>query len=818
MTGAALRASLRLAWLPVAALAVGWMVSLTPLHRQFSAGVDDTVQQVAAQPVRYDDVVLIDFDNASLEALMPQLGPWPYARNVHATLLEFLREAGARTVVFDVVFGEPRDGDGQFAQTLARRPDTILAAAAMRDRLEQPPAAASDLTRLSLPAAHGDTFMHWPSATVPTPALLAVLPHLGSLGVVTTSLDADGRLRRLPLLHEVNGRLLPSLALAPLIAEQPGATLNVEPRALQLGPHRWATDAGALVRVALPRNATDLPWLPASLVLGAALGNVDPGDVRQALAGRTVFIGISAFMGDQVATAQGQFAGAAVLAQVYGSLKRGDLLRPAPWPVALAIVAIGLLPTLLLMRRGRPAALPDNLAALLSLLTIAVAAVVLQQLWRLQVSPLLPMTAVAIGLLLTLLLQVNWAARANRDLRQAQLAADSANAAKSEFLAGVSHELRTPLHAVLGMADALAQTPLNTDQAHYVEVFRDAGRTLSSLIDDLLDLSRIEASRLNLDVQPFRIDALLQGQMALFKTRAAAKGLQLRWNVAEGVGPAVHGDQRRLAQILTNLVGNALKFTREGGVEVSLARQPDGLVHVQVRDTGIGIASSELDRVFEPFAQADCSVSRHFGGTGLGLSISKRLVSLMGGRIWAESTPAAGSTFHFTAQLPPADLAEVPALSPPTTPAPEPVAAAAPVHLLLVEDNEVNVMVIEAMLKGSPHTLDIASNGEAAIELFRQRRYGLVLMDVHMPGMDGYTATRTMRQIEAEQSRPATAIVALTAGAFDTDRRDSLAAGCTGHLTKPLGQRELLAAVAQHGAASRPDPAQNRLDPAGDRA
>ena len=202
-------------------------------------------------------------------------------------------------------------------------------------------------------------------------------------------------------------------------------------------------------------------------------------------------------------------------------------------------MAIGLLPTLLLMRRGRPAALPDNLAALLSLLTIAVAAVVLQQLWRLQVSPLLPMTVVAIGLLLTLLLQVNWAARANRDLRQAQLAADSANAAKSEFLAGVSHELRTPLHAVLGMADALAQTPLNTDQAHYVEVFRDAGRTLSSLIDDLLDLSRIEASRLNLDVQPFRIDALLQGQMALFETRAAAKGLQLRWNVTEGVGPAV---------------------------------------------------------------------------------------------------------------------------------------------------------------------------------------------------------------------------------------------------------------------------------------
>jgi len=335
-------------------------------------------------------------------------------------------------------------------------------------------------------------------------------------------------------------------------------------------------------------------------------------------------------------------------------------------------------------------------------------------------------------------------------------------------------------------------------------VFRDAGQTLTSLIDDLLDLSRIEASRLSLDVQVFRTETLVQSQLALFTPRAIAKGLLLQWQVDANVGAALRGDPRRFAQVLTNLVGNSIKFTREGKVQVTLSRQPDGLLHAQVRDTGIGIAPTALERIFEPFAQADGSVSRQYGGTGLGLSISRRLVGLMGGRLWAESTPGAGSTFHFTAQLPQADPAEA-----------GPVAAAAvsatgtvvtqAVYVLLVEDNEVNVMVVSAMLKGSPHTLDIATSGEAAIDLFRQHRYGLVLMDVHMPGMDGYTATRIMRQLEAAASRPPTAILALTAGAFDTDRRASLEAGCNGHLTKPLGKQELLAAVALHGAPSQPD-------------
>lgn len=804
MGRADLTAKLRLAWLPLAALILGWLISLAPLHRQFSAAVDDAIQVAVARPVSHDEVALIDFDNASLDALLPRLGAWPYPRDVHATLLEFLRESGARTVVFDIVFGEPRDGDPLLAKALARRPDTVLAAAAMRDRLEQPSTAADRLARLSMPLVPGLPVVHWPSVTTPPPGLLAALPGFGAVGVVTTTVDADGLLRRLPLLHDVGGRLMPSLALAPLLAERPDAKLQLEPGSVRLGPHHWITDEALRVRVVPPRNPQDLPVVPASQVLGAALGALDPAQMRRALAGRTVFIGVSAFLGDQVATAQGPFTGAALLAQVFASLKRGDLVQPAPWPLVLAVVLLAVLPGLLLVRRGGPAALQDNLATGFGLFLIPGGALLLQWVWRLELSPLWPLTVLVIGHLLTLMLQVHWATRANRKLGQARLAADAANAAKSEFLAGVSHELRTPLHAVLGMADALAQTPLNADQSRYVAVFRNAGSTLASLIDDLLDLSRIEASRLSLDVQPLRVEALLQAQRSLFAPRAAAKGLQLDLQVDASVGPAVHGDARRLAQVLTNLLGNAIKFTREGSVAVTLSRRPDGLVHVQVRDTGIGIAGSDLERIFEPFAQGHGSLSRSYGGTGLGLSISRQLVKLMGGRLWAESMPGLGSTFHFTAQLPAADPAQLSPDRPPAAAEASGAGSPAPVHLLLVEDNEVNVMVLQAMLQSSPHTLDIANSGEQAIELFRQRSYGLVLMDVHMPGMDGYTATRAMRAIEAAGSRPTTAILTLTAGAFDTDRRASLDAGCTGHLSKPLSRQELLDAVALHGSASSP--------------
>jgi signal transduction histidine kinase/DNA-binding response OmpR family regulator len=795
-------AALRLAALPLGALGVAWLMALAPLHAQLSAGVDDAMLRATAPTAPFHDVALIDFDDGSLAALQPRLGPWPYKRDVYAALVDFLRDAGARAIVFDIVFGEPRDGDAAFARTIAKRPDVVLAAAAVRDQVEQRALVASSLDRVSAPSLLGGPITRWPAVTLPTSELLAPLSQVGSVGVITTTLDADGKLRRLPLLHGFGSGSLPSLALAALLIEFQGEPpmLEILTSEVRWGQHRWPIDAQAMARLALPGNAADIPSLPASTVLRAALGEIDAARVRSAVLGRTVFIGSSAFLSDSVVTPQGQLSGAAVLASAYEALRRDDVIRAASWPLDAALIGIALLPCLLVAHRGRAAVLRDGAAAGAALVFIVAAAVVVLHRYRVLASPLLPLTIVVVGFVLSALLQVRWTARANQALRDERLTAQAANAAKSEFLAGVSHELRTPLHAVLGMADALSSTPLNPEQRRYVEVFRNAGSTLASLIDDLLDLSRIEASRLTLDLQPFAMRDLLAAQMALFEPRASAKGLTLSLQVLDGIGPAVIGDAKRFAQVLVNLVGNAIKFTQLGGVAITIEREPQGLVHVRIADTGIGIARSRLKMIFEPFTQADGSVTRDYGGTGLGLAITKQLVTLMGGQVWVESEPGLGSTFHFTADMPITDRpTEAAAASTGSTLAAPPGGQPTAVRILLAEDNDVNVLVVEAMLKGSAHSLDIAANGETAVEMFRANNYGLVLMDVHMPGMGGYAATRAIRDFEAEQGRAPTPILALTASAFASDRIASAAAGCTGHLAKPLGQQQLLDAISKHG-------------------
>ena len=451
-------------------------------------------------------------------------------------------------------------------------------------------------------------------------------------------------------------------------------------------------------------------------------------------------------------------------------------------------------------------------AALAAVLAIGLATAFAWRASRLQVSPLLPLTVVALGLLFTMLQQLRAAADANRRLREQRLAADAANAAKSEFLASVSHELRTPLHAVLGMADVLSGTALSADQRRYVEIFRTAGTNLVALIDDLLDLSRIEAGQLALDAQPFALDPLLADTRALLAPRAQAKGLALSMRTVGEPGPMLLGDAGRLRQVLVNLAGNAIKFTPSGGVEVEIERGADGLLHGRVSDSGIGIDRSKFDAIFEPFVQADGGVARLYGGTGLGLAISRRLVRLMGGDLSVDSEPGRGTTFHFSVRMPAtaATAATAAAATPRagmavmTTPAA--TAPQAGVDILLAEDNEVNVIVIEAMLAGSGHRLRVAYDGETAVALYAAGDYGLVLTDVQMPGMDGHAATRAIRDIERTRGRPRTPVVALTANAFESDRAASLDAGCDAHLCKPLARGRLLQTIAELGVP-RPAPA-----------
>lgn len=395
--------------------------------------------------------------------------------------------------------------------------------------------------------------------------------------------------------------------------------------------------------------------------------------------------------------------------------------------------------------------------------------------------------------------------RVEVELKLAIANAESANRTKSDFLASMSHEIRTPLNAIMGIADLLAKTPLTLEQDRYVQIFRRAGDNLLNLINDILDLSKVEASQLELERTGFSLPDLLEKVIEMVAVRAQEKGLVLRCKITADVPPNLIGDPTRLQQVLLNLLGNAIKFTAAGSVSLRVTPDFDAAVPAALRftisDTGIGIADDNHRRVFERFKQGDSSTSGRFGGSGLGLTISKRLVEAMGGRIWLQSVIDQGSVFSFAVPF------EIWAGAPPRAAADlghEPQAAMPPLRILLVEDSADNVLITAAYLADTPYRLEVAKNGAIACDMFAAIPYDLVLMDRQMPIMDGLAATRKIRAWEVANGRSPTPIIALTASALKGDRETCLAAGCTAFLTKPIKQDVLLQAIKDRALPPQP--------------
>lgn len=766
-----------------AALLIVGLFSQTTFYPPMVWTYEDALQRLLGKPLAFANVVAIDVDEESMRRLEPELGAWPYARDAYAGVARFLAAEGARAIVFDILFSEPREGDDALARALDRR--GVLAAAALPHPLQRPVAYHEQLGRAALVAADPARpagAQTWPDLTLP---LEKFTRSSGArIGVISLVVDADGTLRRQQLLHRAYGALLPNLALAALLAAAPADAPEVRTGELRLGARAWPLNADGSAALRFPSNAAALPVVPYHQLLAAARGEQGTAHIGEIVRDKIVFIGSSsAVLGDFAFTPAGRLPGLHLNALFTELLLEGRVQRPAvAWLDAL-LLALALAVPVAMVRRGAGARPSEYLLGLgVILLVVPGAGIALLaagqgSAWAAATLSGIAAQAFAIGAWQFALY------REKQRLFYEKLAAQEASRMKTEFLNHMTHELRTPITAIMGFNKVNQFTDdLGREQrVHNSEIVGRNCEHLLALVNNNLDLARIEAGQLLIERRPAEVAALLQDVHSTMRLLAGEKGLALALEIEGALPPALLIDAVRLRQVLINLLGNGIKFTAQGEVALR-ARWEAGELRLNVSDSGVGVPAEDLPHIFEPFRRGGGS---RVSGTGLGLAITRRLVELMGGAIRADSTPGKGTEFEV--RIPAPEIAPLPPASPVSQSALPRLAG----RVLVAEDNENLRDLVELYLQELGLEYRMVGNGFEAVNAALSADYDVLLMDLEMPVMDGYEAAHVLRERGYRR-----AIVGLTAHQGELELERAVREGCDSVLRKPVTGELLREALA----------------------
>jgi signal transduction histidine kinase/CheY-like chemotaxis protein len=772
-------------------------VTRTPPLARLDLWTSDHQKRLVAPSRAFPETVIVAIDDTSMARLQPIVGAWPYGRDVYARVLDYLTRAGAKSIVLDILFAEPRAGDDALAAALQRSAPVTLAAVATPFMIDDSRDQRARLPAMGWPAGNDVAAREWRAVTLPRPELTA----RAAVGAVTMVPDEDGMVRRVPLMNRIDGAMLPSLPLAARFAGARPAVSAPSRGRLRVGDTEWPVDANGEVELLFGRAPHRLTQTPFARLAEAALDIRDDEATQSLFRDRIVFIGSTALLvGDVNETPMGRVPGVVLAAHAYVSLAHHLVLLPRAWPWTLLLVLVALAPAVL-VRSWRADALVRLTVATGSGLALSWGLGLALLAWRQQPASLL--TAWLAGLT-TYVLFLTEKIRALREARQRltseRLAAERTTRLKSEFLAHVSHELRTPLTAILGFSRVLADEPsLAADKRALVQIIRRNGEQLLWLVNNLLDQARIAAGQMSIEARPTSVRDGIDQVLATLAGVPRRAGVELMSVCGPAVPSLVQIDGQRLQQIVINLAANALKFTERGRVHVAVEWDRDWL-QIDVDDTGPGMRREILEHIFEAFHQGDESAVLR-GGTGLGLTISRNLARLMGGDLTVESTMGKGSTFRLRVpapaiQRPATQTATAVATAPPAEPAPEPVRAAAAavpsttrMRALIADDSEDIRALLQIFVRRIGMETMVADNGRKAVEIALAERPDVVLMDVQMPEMSGIEAVQEMRRSGFTNS-----VVALTAGSGDVEH-ELVAAGFSAVVFKPVTGDELTDAL-----------------------